>query len=182
MIVTLRLTHLILIRFHIPFRCMIWQFPCCRGLMFWGLFRVKLRLFCDPPFGGSFYLIAPPDGGRQIIRGFLDVKMLETTTFRAWASAAAWLVAQAVLSSGSSSPKRTEHVGLLYRVWSARASPLACWPASLHRWASPCIGRNQAALSTSEQFGEIAHWVKAIISNKWLRFRKSLEVVTCNFC
>ena len=29
-------------------------------------------------------------------------------------------------------------------------------PASPHRWAFPCIWRNQAAAATSEQFGEIA--------------------------
>ncbi|QNJ27259.1 hypothetical protein SynSYN20_02958 [Synechococcus sp. SYN20] len=29
---------------------------------------------------------------------------------------------------------------------------------SPHRRTSLCIGRNQAAAATSEQFGEIAHW------------------------
>ena len=69
-------------------------------------------------------------------------------------------VSQAVLTSGSSSPERTEHVGLLHLAWSGRTSLPVCWPASLHRWTSLCIGRNQAAAVTSEQCGEITHWVE----------------------
>ena len=52
----------------------------------------------------------------------------------------------------------TEHVALLHWAWSGGASLLAYWPASLHSWASLCIGSNQAAAATSEQIGEITHW------------------------
>ena len=47
-----------------------------------------------------------------------------------WASAAAWRVSPAVLTSGSSSPKRTAPTQLLHRAWSVWASLLACWSPS----------------------------------------------------
>ena len=41
---------------------------------------------------------------------------------------------------------------------------------------------DQTAAATSEQLGEIAHLCESHYLEKRLRFRKSLEVVTCNFC
>ena len=79
-------------------------------------------------------------------------------------SAAAWWVSPSELTIGNSSPERSEPVVLVHLAWSGWASPLTCSPASLHRWTSPCFGRFQAAFTTSEQFGEIANWVRPISS------------------
>ena len=76
----------------------------------------------------------------------------------AWAFFATWRAFQAVLTSDSSWTMWTAAIELVHRAWSGWASLLACSAASPHRWASPCIGRNQAAAATSNQFGEIGHW------------------------